>query len=296
MYTLRHTLTAVALVASVAGCATPQAVDTAAEERESLTRVVTELRMHLREDTYRHGRSRTRDGRNIYRVSLWKLDRFARQRARNFEDWENADVVIEFARARALARLGRFADAARAHRRVESAGSMLAEHASDAAPVLERFAGAAQSLEHSDLEGLDARIRTWRDLAWSLRGNPLHPLALEELEAWQMLRVDHLARTAPLRDAIAAQKRVIEEHSASKRLASHLIRLGDLYAGAARREGLLARTRRGLDAARYESYLERAFSAYEHAALTRTPAKRQEAETRIEALLAQHAEVSTHAP
>jgi len=89
---------------------------------------------------------------------------------------------------------------------------------------------------------------------------------------------------------------LIESNRESKLFAKHLIRLGDLYADAARREQLNARARLStFDAERYDALLDQAFSAYELAGEDRKSALRREARTRIEALLAYHEEVRNHA-
>ncbi len=126
-------------------------------------------------------------------------------------------------------------------------------------------------------------------MAWEFRKTSYEPLALEESEAWAMARVEALLRHRGIESGIEASRRLIEGHRSSKLYASHLIRLGDLYAEAARREHLRRRTdRRGLDTARYDAFLDRAFAAYELAGEQRRPQLRTEAHEKIEALLAVH--------
>jgi hypothetical protein len=128
------------------GCASLSPLTGGADESaadDSLTRVVSELKLHLRDDTYRYDRAVATDGRNVYAVALWKLDRLAGERQKPVPEWENADFVIEFARGKALERLRRYGDALSAFRRVGASGSVLGDAASERGRVMESFAVAA---------------------------------------------------------------------------------------------------------------------------------------------------------
>ncbi len=300
----------IALVAPVLICATGCASlspfggsSTEAIADDSLTRVVAELKLHLRDDTYRYDRATTDDGRNVYAVALWKLDRLAGLRARPQENWENADYVIEFARGKALERLRRYGDAVAAFQRVGGSGSLLGDTAADRARLIESFALAsarpAEPFANPEEERLfiQARIDLWRQLADDVHGTRYESLALEELEAWQVMRVDWFARGDRLSDAITACQSLIETNRESKLFGKHLLRLGDLYADSARRVELQANANlASLDPNRYEALVDQAFSAYELAAEDRRPALRREARTRIEALLAYHEGAGARVP
>lgn len=277
--------------ASLSGLMGRSATETAADD--SLTRVVAELKLHLRDDTYRYDRATTEDGRNVYAVALWKLDRLASLRARPKESWENADYVIEFARGKALERLRRYADAVAAYQRVAASGSLLGDAAAERAQVIDSFARAsarpAEPFANPEEERhfIEGRIELWRQLADQVHGTPYESLALEESEAWQVMRVDSLARGDRLGDAIAACENLIEANRESKLFGKHLLRLGDLYADSARRIELQAHANlASLDPSGYEALVDQAFSAYELAAEDRRPALRREARSRIDELLA----------
>jgi len=144
---------------------------------------------------------------------------------------------------------------------------------------------------------IDARIGLWRSLADEVRGSAYEPLALEEIEAWQVMRVDALARADRLADAISACQSLLETNRESKLFGKHLLRLGDLYADSARREELQAHANfSALDPGRYESFVDQAFSAYELAAEDRRPTLRREAHSRIESLLAYHEGATARVP
>lgn len=274
----------------------------AAGANDSLTAVVSQLKLHMRDDTYRFDRAVGPDGNDVYSVALWKLDRLAAKRARAESEWENADYVIEFARGKALERLRRYPDAAQAYSRVKESGSLLGDAAAGRLETIQKFAAASTAPERpfanaeEELVFVEGRLAAWRSLALEVRGTPQEPLALEEAESWEVLRVDGLERAGRLVDAIGACRTLIEAHRESKLFGKHLLRLGDLYADAARREQARARTQIAhLDVERYDSLLDQAFSAYELAGEDLKPALRREARTRIEALLAVHEGVKGHA-
>jgi tetratricopeptide (TPR) repeat protein len=258
---------------------------------DTLTTIVAELKMHLREDSYRFDRAQTSDGRDVIAVSLWKLDRLQRLRAVPRSDWENVDLVIEFARARALERLRRYAEAREAFERVAASGSVLSDPAFEAAAVMARFRHFVDEpggTDERELARIQSRVVYWRMLAHEFADTSYQSLALEEFEAWQMLSIDSIQRTEGSARAISSCKRLIEENRSSKLYSRHLIRLGDLYAHRARSVALRSRTEARLDMSHYEQLIDRALAAYELAAEDRRPNLRKEATTRIDALLAYH--------
>jgi hypothetical protein len=302
---LRPAALAFASVGLLTGCRAlpgPAEIPTAdvPAEARSLTQIVAELQMHLRDDTYRYHRAVRPDGQNVFAVALWQLDRL--QRARG-ESWDNVDVVIEYARARALERQRRYSEAYRAYGRVAGAGSMLAASAEQAEEVMSRFARNAgpprepTTTPDAELAWIDGRVEKWRSLAWEYRGTTYEPLAREEAESWNVLRVDWYADHAEPADAVVAARRLAEDERDSKLYPRHLIRLGDLCADAARREHV--RSRAGLaafDAERYHAWLDQALAAYELAGEARRAEQRDEANGKIAALLAYHKGVRAYAP
>ncbi|MFQ5697410.1 MAG: hypothetical protein ACE5IL_03890 [Myxococcota bacterium] len=289
------------LAALTISCAAP-GLHRADRSSAVLTQIIAELQLHLRDDPYRYDRSRSPGGRNVFADLLWRLDRLRRERGASGPP-DNASLVIEFARARALERLHRYAEARDAYSTVASAGSLLAAPAEAAAVVMDLFA--RSSVDPADdarsgpsrLAFLDERVRTWTQIAWRQRDSVWGPLALEESEAWSMRRVEAYSRERGPEAAIEPALRLVESHRASKLYSSHLIRLGDLYARAARHQALqLGAGPQGFDSARYEKLLDHAFVAYELAADAPHPAARSEAEGKIEALLAYHSGVRNRAP
>ncbi len=293
----------VALVGTGCSSATrPGPPAAVAAEGRSLTAIVAELQMHLRDDTYRYDRP-TENGANVFQLSRWRLERLQARRGRDVAEWENVDRVIEYARARALERLRLYSEASSAYARVALAGSLLlgpaeegsaamARFAAHAGPSSEPFADAAKELAF-----VEGRIRRWEVLALEYVGTPYASLAREEAEAWEELRVDGVARNHGPEEAILAARRLVERHHDSKRYAQHLIRLGDLYAGAARGELLASRAGvRSFAPERYQGWLDRAFSSYELARDARRREHQLEAQKKIEALLAYHQGIRSDAP
>ncbi len=260
-------------------------------DSDSLTSIVAELKLHLRQDGYRFDRALLADGRDVLSVSLWKLDRLQQLRAVSAAEWENVDRVIEFARGRALERLRRYGEAHAAFERVAASGSVLAAPAFEAATVMARFdaspdaPGGTPELGTAEIQ---SQVDRWHTLSREFAGTSYQSLALEEAEAWEMLRVGWHERAEGNERAILSCERLIEANRASKLYSRHLLRLGDLYSDLARYVYLRSRTQGRLDVIRYEEHIDRALAAYELAAEDRRSGLRKQARTRIEALLAYH--------
>jgi tetratricopeptide (TPR) repeat protein len=297
------------LLLTLVGCATLQPfpldrdnAETSASER-TLSAVVGELHLHLKDDTYRYDRARGEGGQNVFALALWRLDRLRAERARAPEQWENFDLVIEYARARALERLRRYVDAREAYGLVASTGSRLADAALERKEVMDRFAshsgasGSPLGGADEELGFIEERIRTWEELAVEYHRTAFQSLAREEAEAWETVRVGWFERHRDVQEAIQACRRLVERHHASKLHANHLIRLGDLYAEAAHGMVLLSRAKLGsFDAQRYELFLDHAFALYELAGERPGRATRKEASNKIDALLAEHEGIRIHVP
>jgi len=278
------------------GCrhpAGPAGVDTTdVPDPETLTRVVADLRVHLRDDTYRQARPKTADGRDLFGSILWKLDRMQQERELPVADWQNIDYVVELARARVLEKLRRYVEARDAYERVAARGGALQQGAREGLDGISRLAALAADTPTAtgadDLAWLETRVRSWNDVAWEMRATRWEVLAREEVEAWEMLRVERLATAGQLEAAIDAGRRLAEHHRHSKLYARHLIALGDLHADAARALEVEGRVRAGTSEieVRREALIEHAFSAYELASEARAAEDRLAALARIEALRA----------
>jgi hypothetical protein len=262
----------------------------------ALAASIADLELNLRDDPYRSFAHLTDDGRNVFDLARWKLERLQRQRDRAPEEWSGDDQVLEFARARTLERLHLYRDAADAYARVSARTSRLSEPAARARSTMQRFAAKVRPLAASSAEEqlaeIDSRIAEWTGLA---RGEPdpgYASLAREEAEGWAMRRVELLASERGSDEAILACVQLLEDHQDSKLYPRHLLRFAALHAEAARQELIRIRTEHTpLGESRYEKHFEEALSAYELASETRNPLLRREAQSRLQALLLFHDEV-----
>jgi hypothetical protein len=254
---------------------------------------VADLELHLRDDSYRSFAHLLPDGRNVFEVTRWKLERLQRQRPSSPSEWVADDIVVEFARARTLERLHLYREAAEAYHRVSGTSSRLAAAAEKGAAVMDRFAAAARPLEavtpEERLAEIDARISGWTALAQQEADSGYASLSREEAESWEILRVEFFSRERSSDEAIAACDRLISQHRSSKLYPRHLLKLGDLHAESARREVIRARAERTpLAESTYEAHLEAALSAYELASEARNTVLRREAQSRLQSLLSYH--------
>jgi len=209
--------------------------------------------------------------------------------------WTDEDLVIEFARARALGRLRRYREAASAFARVEASRRLLAASASEHRGMMDIFASLAEATSEDSPESvadphrIRAWVHAWTQLSLALGSSEYASLARLEAEVFDQAQVEFYVARGELESAIDVCHDLLAAHRASKLYPRHLIRLGDLYAELARREHRRTRTsRESLDVSRYERFLERAFAAYELATEARRPTMRREARGKIESLLAFH--------
>ncbi len=326
--------------AALCACAGGKAPADLLRER-ALALSVSDLQMHLSDDTYQSYAHLDDHGRNAFDVALWRLEQLRKPGAGaapeatdnlslspigaqgpgssqslapgsplgarlaaapvygrlSTELWTDEDLVIEFARARALGRLRRYEDAANAFVRVETEKRLLAKAARDHREIMQVFSSLAEATTSSvqaaepagQLPAIRAWIRAWNGLAVALGDSEYASLAQLESEALEQAEVEIYAADGDIDGAIDVCQRLVTHHRLSKLYPRHLIRLGDLYAEVARREHRRAQTtREPLNVSRYEHHLERAFAAYELASEARKPTLRREARAKIESLLAFH--------
>ena len=232
---------------------------------EDLLEVLAPLTWHLNDDLYRFPPPRDPTGHDLLQLSLARLEGWEKRFPSSFRD------VTIFARAQALERLGEYQAATDAYRQVAAmTGSPLAHPAKDHAARTTAFAAAAVLPEDgSDLDARLAALRKKLDafgkLVEQYAGTPYQSLALAEEERLERLTsslvVDHRQLIAKGDEtAERALRFLIQKHADSKKLAEHILRLGDLYAAFAREyaethtrplafkeDAFIARTDRALD-------------------------------------------------
>lgn len=206
---------------------------------EDLLEVLAPLTWHLNDDLYRFPPPRDPTGHDLLQLSLARLDGWEKRFPSSFRD------VTAFGRAQTLERLGEYAKATAAYRQVAAErDSPLAGAAATHAARAARFAAAAALPEGGD--DLDARLTALRrkldaygTLVEAYAGTPHQALALVEEERLEQLTSGLVVEHRRLLDhgdetAERALRFLIQKHAESKNLATHILRLGDLYAAFAR--------------------------------------------------------------
>jgi len=205
---------------------------------ESILTVIAELKIFLDQDPYRQPPGQDLNGRNIFRVSLERLEAIA-----GVANAEYADVLA-FAKGECLERLGEWAKARAAfesaagrktslaqpaRRRAASAGRMaeLTSHASPA-PTLEGYL--------NDLQAAEQRLRSWLDSAPPRPTNAYLRQGIERLQEERagLLFTNRLVLDKATRQALETAQKMTREHKESYRVMQHWLRLGSFYETLAR--------------------------------------------------------------
>jgi len=291
----------VSVAAGLAACSSPPEGDPRYRPAENMLEVVTVLRSHVPDDTYRFEPARDFTGRNVYRASLLRIE--------NLEvAYESAyrsgylDDVIAFAKGRALERLGAFDLAAQHYLEAADAGDALRLDALHAAAIcqtlfeatrLEPGPGAAASEDVSvALAKLERRKALLEAILPDVERSHYLAVVREEIEHGDVARARLLTDVRSVRPegdvtAVAAWQQVILQHRNSKNANRHLLELADLYTDLAERyvdlhppEGL------NFDPPTFEELTASATRLYEAVANQDGATERVEAARRLEAFLA----------
>ncbi|HWP66161.1 MAG TPA: hypothetical protein VNO26_09635 [Candidatus Limnocylindria bacterium] len=254
---------------------------------EDLLQVLASLTWHLRDDLYRFPAPKDPTGYDVFKLSLGRLEAWEKRFPSRLPD------VTAIARAEALERLGEYGRAASLYDEIAASDSPLAAHAREQAVYARAFADAASLPEHDPqlerrLQLLRAKLDAWGALVARAAGTPRHSLALieeerlEEQAARLVVAYRHV-----LADGDAAAERslrfLIEKHAESKRLAAHVLALGDLYA-AQLREYVEAHDRPlDFDVKEFTRRCDRALDAYQKVANWDGIPEKPEAEARFAA-------------
>jgi hypothetical protein len=207
----------------------------AAAPYEDLVEVLATLTWHLHDDLYRFPPPKDPTGRDLYKLSLTRLESWEKRFPGRLRD------VTAFGRAEALEHLGEYQRAVEAYGQVAAMPeSPLAPKAKDAATKMQPLVDAAALPETGDgveqqLTALRRKLDAWGALVTRCERTPCESLARVEEERLERatagLVVDHRLDLEH-GDATAEQalRFLIQKHADSKNLAAHVLRLGDLYA------------------------------------------------------------------
>ncbi len=200
---------------------------------ESVMTVMLELKLFLERDPYRRAAGSDLEGRNIFKVSLARLDSLAQLTAPEYAD------VLAFARGECLERLGEHQAAAAAFSQAADLKTSLAEPARARAELAGRLAGLVDRAEFApsaegflnDLEVLERRLAEWID---SGPPYPYESLARLERERAQeerarlLLANRFVLHEGPAR-AVAAARQLVETNGDSHRINQNRLLAGEVF-------------------------------------------------------------------
>lgn len=257
-YVCSITLFCVLCASSLVGCiGSSLQADAQYRAPENLLEVVSVLRRHIPDDTYRFDPARDFTGRNVYRASLLRLENIERVHADALRAG-HMDPVLAFSKARALERLRAFDLAAENYRKVaQYENSPLRQEALEGAAVcdaldealqFEFFRSAPFSNEAStpfpktseQAEGIFAKRSALLEALLSANSSTHYRFVIqEEVEHMDMSRALYYASLRHADPdgnprALAEYQQLAMKHHNSKNSRRHLIALADLYAEIAR--------------------------------------------------------------
>ncbi len=286
----------------VLACAPARPPDPSFDPAASVLEVVSVLRRHVPDDTYRFPAARDFSGRNLYRASLLRLENLEQAHAEALRAG-HMDDVIAFAKGRALERLRAFDLAAASYRVAAGREGSLADPARRGAALCDVFAEAAAIAPAAAIEGtvadpdaiLDAhalRLGLLEAIRADARDTHYAAILAEEIEEADVERARRfvaLRQVLPEGDvrAVGELQRVVVGHRESKNANRHLLELADLYAALAT-EYVEANPPEGLrfDPPGFQDLVDAASRLYEAVANQDGTTEKLEAQRRLEAFLA----------
>lgn len=226
-----------ALLALVwAGCAS--APPKAPYPHESILTVVAELKIFLAQDPYRQAPGQDLNGRNIFRVSLERL-----QTLEEVADPQYGDVLA-YAKGECLERLGDWPGARLAFERAAARSTSLAAQARARAANAARMGdllsheATAPTLEGylNDLDVSERRLKAWLGTAAPWPYDAYLHQAIEHVqeERVKLLFTNRLVLDGAIKRATDAAQKLVDEHKESWRASEHWLLLGSLYESLAR--------------------------------------------------------------
>jgi hypothetical protein len=293
-------------LALLAACSSTPEPDPRYRPPETVLEVVSVLRRHVPDDTYRFEPAQDFTGRNVYRSALLRLESLESVHGDALRAAQ-MDGVVAFAKGRALERLRAYDLAAQAYRISAELDPALAAEAGRSADVCEGIhAAATLSVSLDDLaaqDGLpldpdavlerhDAATARLEHLLRVTEGTHHAHIVREEIERADVARAEYfvgLRQVLPEGDVRAAAElqRVTARHGDSKYASRHVLALAELYEALAVEyvdanppESL------GFDPVRFQELIDATSRLYEVVASQDGKPEKLEASRRLEAFLA----------
>lgn len=295
-------------LASATGCSTLAKRKKEAEyaPTESVIEIVSVLRRHVPDDTYRFPPGTDFSGRNVYRASLIRLENLEKLHPGALKAG-HLEEIIAFSKARALERLRAYDLAAQHYRRAKS-NATLREDAlrgeSINAAIAEAVkvglhlesplaAGATLPLDDASvIAELDLRVSLLSSLLAKAPPVPYPAILREEIERADVIRARYFTDMRRVLDegnlrAIAEWQRTISRHEPSKLRQRHMIAAADLFSTLAH-DYVAAKPPESLDfdPPMFRELVDGATSLYEAVAVQDGTPEKLEAARRLEAFLA----------
>ena len=267
------------------------------EATEGVLEVVSVLRLHIEDDTYRFPPARDFTGKNVYRASLNRLESLEEAYAQKLASGYLLDVML-FAKGRALERIREYELAARHYQRVSVMESVLVRPAAMGTEICTRLLDASRLAPRPDIAPeeamrvFDERRGALEALLAEVAGTHYTFVVMEELERADAARAASFAaraRANPLLDQLALEqfRALVAEHSDSRKRYRHLLDLADFYSDLSRRyvrEATPASLR--FDPATFDEYAYNATRLYETVSQQDGGIEKVEATRKLEAFLA----------
>ncbi len=242
--------TALALLAASSGlgCRTSPEPNPRYRPAENVLEVISVLRRHVPDDTYRFEPALDFTGRNVYRSSLLRLESMESLHGETLRA-ARMQGVMAFARGRALERLRAYDLAVGEYRLAAESDAQLAVealHSADVNEAIHIYSDMAVSLaELASQDGLsvdadtmltrfDERTARLEKLERTTAGTHHATIVREEIERTDVARANYftaLRQILPDGDVRAAAElqRLVHRHLESKNANRHILALADLY-------------------------------------------------------------------
>jgi hypothetical protein len=273
---------------------------------ESVIEIVSVLRRHVPDDTYRFPPGTDFSGRNVYRASLIRLENLAKLHAGTLRGGHREEIVA-FARGRALERLRAY-DLAAQHFTAAKANSTLRSDAERCAGTNAAIAEAIRiglelddpltadsmlPLDHSRvIAELDLRVSRLTALLANSPPMPYPAIIREEIERADVQRARYFTGVRRVLDdgnlrAVAEWQRTLSRHEPSKFRQRHMIAAANLFSTLAH-DYVMAKPPESLafDPPMFREFVEGATNLYEAVAVQDGSPEKLEAARRLEAFLA----------